>query len=123
MAKSKLRKIAVILLVGCFSCCVTQEYTQYKDEEVEFMEAEIVILDSVKYNNGTVEVCMRNSGSRPVVIDIEYKNGVIVATEIGLTLEVDEEKCFTLQDTDYNVGDKCRLVTKEGTIVKFEVRG
>jgi hypothetical protein len=122
MAESELRKIAVILLVGFFSCCVTQEYTQYKDEEAEFIEAEMVILDSVKYNNGTVEVCMRNSGSRLVVIDIEYKNGVIVATEIGLTLEVNEEKCFTLQGTDYSVGDECCLATKGGTTMKFEVR-
>lgn len=58
MAKFELRKIAVILLVSCFSCCVTQEYTQYKDEEAGFIEAEMVILDSVKYSNGAVEECI-----------------------------------------------------------------
>ncbi|MBU7010497.1 MAG: hypothetical protein HXS46_07385 [Theionarchaea archaeon] len=86
------------------------------------VEAEMLILDSVEYNNGTVDVCMRNTGSRPVVIDTEYKNGVIVATEIGLILEVGETTCFTLQGTDYSAGDECRLVTEEGTSIVFEVK-
>ncbi|MGD2247269.1 MAG: hypothetical protein PVF58_02610 [Candidatus Methanofastidiosia archaeon] len=119
MARLELKKMVVILLVGCFSCCVTQQYEQ---EKVGGVEAEMVVLDSVEYNNGTVDICMRNTGSGPVVIDTEYKNGVIVATEIGRILEVSETTCFTLQGTDYSDGDKCRLVTEEGTIIVFEVR-
>jgi hypothetical protein len=119
MAKLELKKIVVILLAGCFSCCTAQQYGQ---EKVGGIEAEMVVLDSVEYNNGAVDICMRNTGSGPVVIDTEYKNGVIVATGIGLTLEVSETTCFTLQGTNYSDGDECRLVTEEGTIIVFEVR-
>jgi hypothetical protein len=84
------------------------------------VEAEMVILDSVEYNNGIVDVCMRNTGSRPVVIDTEYKNGVIMATEISWTIEVNETICFTLQGIDYIDGDEYRLVTEEDTSIVFE---
>jgi hypothetical protein len=115
-----LKEIAVISLVVCLACCVTQ---QYEREEVgEKVEAEMVMLKSQEYNNGAVEVCILNAGSGSVVIDTEYKNRVVLATGIGQVIEANGTTCFTLQGTDYSAGDECRLITEGDTMIQFTIK-
>jgi hypothetical protein len=123
-----LKEIAVISLVVCLACCVTQQYErevtqQYEREEVgEKVEAEMVMLKSQEYNNGAVEVCILNAGSGSVVIDTEYKNRVVLATGIGQVIEANGTTCFTLQGTDYSAGDECRLITEGDTMIQFTIK-
>jgi hypothetical protein len=120
MTKSELKEVALISIVFCLACCATQQYEQ-EDIGME-VEGEMVVLESQEYDNGVLEVCILNAGGRRVIIDEEYKNRIVVATGIGQILEAHDVTCFTLQSTDYSVGDKCRLVTKEGTEILFTVK-
>ena len=91
------------------------------DAESEFEEAEMIILESQQlHNDGSVEVCMLNAGSNPVVIDVEYKNGIPVEGASHHEIPINSTVCFTLAGT-YAPGDDAILVTEEGTIIKFTI--
>ena len=109
--------VAIAVIVYAWASGFTSEKTG-----AESGEAEQVVMENMNNSGGTVTVCIRITLSISVTIDAEYRNGVLIASGIGQTLTADSVTCFTLQDTSYQTGDDCMLVTEEGTQIKFKIK-
>ncbi|MGD2249061.1 MAG: hypothetical protein PVF58_11705 [Candidatus Methanofastidiosia archaeon] len=110
--------VAVVVIVYSWASGFTSEKTG-----AESGEAEQLVLENQVYKDGVVEVCIRNPLSNPSTIDAEYRNGSIIKTGIGQKLDGESVTCFNLQDSNYQPGDDCMLVTEEGTQIKFRIKG
>lgn len=92
------------------------------DTESEAEEAEMIVLESQRiHSDGSIEVCLLNAGSNPVVIDEEYQNYIQVEGAPRHEIPEHSTICFTLAGT-YAPGDDVVLVTEKGTVIRFEIK-
>ncbi len=116
---------AVIVVCGVLPYMTHQWASQYAEEKDigNAIPAEVPVLEKpTLHSDGSLEVCIRNAGPVPIQIDAVYKNGTVVATGLDQEILGDETMCFTLPGT-YAPDDEVMLITKEGTQLRFKVRG
>jgi len=132
--KGSIRTIMVLLVVAVASVIVvcgvlpymTHQWASQYEQEKDLgnaIPAEVPVLEKpTLHSDGSLEVCIRNAGPVPIQIDAVYKNGTVVAAGLDQEILGNETMCFILPGT-YAPDDDVTLITKEGTQLKFKVRG
>jgi flagellin-like protein len=119
--------IAVVLMIAVAVAIAVIVYawaSGFASEKTgaEGAEAEQMILESQKISGGALYVYLRNATSTVAVVDTVYKNGVLVGSNLGITLnpnEVTEIDVTSETSTQFQAGDEVMIVTEEGTQLKF----